>query len=57
MIPVPEMEGLADPQMLPAPVELVKFQLHRRLQVHYATSPDSSFATMGEVCPEASWDQ
>jgi hypothetical protein len=57
MIPVPEMEGLADPQMLPAPVELVKFQLHRRLQVHYAPSPDSSFAATGEVCPETSWDQ
>jgi hypothetical protein len=29
---------LADTQMFPAPLELVKFQLHRRLRVQYAQS-------------------
>src|SRR6266849_4648585 len=48
---------LADAQMFPAPLELVKLQLHRRLPLHYAPSLNSSFATAGEVCRKVSWDQ
>jgi hypothetical protein len=40
---------LADSQMFPSPVELVKLQLHRRLRVQYAVNRDWSFATLGEV--------
>jgi hypothetical protein len=48
---------LADSQMFPSPVELVKLQLHRRLRVQYGRSRDWSFAAVGEVCRELSWDQ
>jgi hypothetical protein len=49
---------LADSQMLPSPVELVKLQLHRRLLgIQYARLRDWSFAAAGEVRREVSWDQ
>jgi len=49
---------LADSQMLPSPVQLVKLQLHRRLLgIQYARSRDWSFAAAGEVCREVSLDQ
>jgi hypothetical protein len=44
-------------QMFPSPVELVKLQLHCRPRVQYGPSRDWSFATEGEVCREASWNQ
>ena len=44
---------LADSQMLPSPVQLVKLQLHRRLLgIQYARSLDWSFPPAREVCPE-----
>jgi hypothetical protein len=49
---------LADSQMLPSPVQLVKLQLHRRLLgIQYARFRDWSFAAAGEVRREVSWDQ
>ena len=49
---------LADPQMFPAPVELVKLQLHRRLLgVQYARCPHWSFAAEREVRREVLWNQ
>ena len=49
---------LADSEMLPSPVELVKLQLHRRLlAVQYGPSRDWSFAAAGEVCRQRSWNQ
>jgi hypothetical protein len=44
---------IADSQMLPSTVQLVKLQLHRRLfGIQYARSLDWSFAATGEVCRE-----
>ena len=49
---------LADSQMFPAPVELVKLQLHRRLLGdQYGPSRDWSFAAAGGVCWEVLQDQ
>ena len=49
---------LADAQMFPSAVELVKLQLHRRLLgVQYARSRDWSFAAAGEVCRKVALDQ
>jgi hypothetical protein len=49
---------LADSQMFPAPVELVKLQLHPRLLgVQYGRSRDWSFAAPGEVCRKVSSHQ
>ena len=49
---------LADAQTFPAPVELVKLQLHPRLLgVQYGRSRDWSFAAPGEVCRKVSSDQ
>jgi hypothetical protein len=43
--------------MFPAPVELVKLQLHRGLRVQYGSGWDWSFAAAGEVCLETLSDQ
>ena len=49
---------LADSQVFPSPVQLVKLQLHRRwLGVQYRRSRDWTFAAEGEVCRKVSWDQ
>jgi hypothetical protein len=49
---------LADSQMRPSPVQLVKLQLHRSPSgFQYARSRDWSFAAAWEVCREVSWDQ
>jgi hypothetical protein len=49
---------LADSQMFPPPVELVKLQLHPRLLgVQYGRSRDWSFARKGEVHPKLPPDQ
>jgi hypothetical protein len=49
---------LADSQLLPAPVQLVKLQLHPRLLgVQYGRSRDWSFAAPGEVCRKVPSDQ
>ncbi len=49
---------LADSQMLPSAVQLVKFQLHHRLfGFQYGPNRDWTFAAEGEVCPEALPDQ
>jgi len=48
---------LADSQMFPAPVQLVKFQLHRRLRVQYGSGWNWSFRAAGEVCRKVSKDQ
>ena len=49
---------LADSQMLPSPVELVKLQLHRRLLgIQYARSRDWSFPAAREVCWEVPLNQ
>jgi hypothetical protein len=49
---------LADSQVLPPPVELVKLQLHRRLLgIQYARRRHWSFAAEGEVRREVPWDQ
>ena len=47
-------ERVADAQILPAKVELVKLQLH---EVQYARCRNSSFAPEGEVRRKAFWDQ
>jgi hypothetical protein len=43
--------------MFPAPVELVKFQLHLGLRVQYGSGWDWSFAAAWEVRPETFSDQ
>lgn len=49
---------LADSEMRPSPVELVKLQLHRRLlAVQYGPSRNWSFATAGEVRRQHLWNQ
>jgi hypothetical protein len=48
---------LADSQMFPSPVELVKLQLLGRLRIQYGPNRDWSFAAEGEVCREVSWGQ
>jgi hypothetical protein len=49
---------LADSQMFPSPVELVKLQLHRRLLgIQYAGGWNWSFSGKGEVCWEVPLDQ
>jgi len=49
---------LANSQMFPSPVELVKLQSHRRLfGVQYARSRNGSFPAEGEVCRNASPNQ
>jgi hypothetical protein len=49
---------LANSQMLPADVELVKLQLHGlATESEYAGGRDWSFAKTGEVYPELLWDQ
>ena len=47
----------ADSQVFPSPVELVKLQLHGCLRVQYGPSRDWSFATEGQVCRKALWNQ
>src|SRR6266852_5675935 len=55
---VPLPARLADSQMFPLPVELVKLQLHRwPLGVQYGSSWDWSFVRQVEVCREVSSDQ
>jgi hypothetical protein len=48
---------VADSQMFPSPVELVKLQSHFRLPVQYAAIRDGSFAAAGEVDWQALWNQ
>jgi hypothetical protein len=49
---------LADSQMRPLAVELVKLQLHRcLLGFQYARNRDWSLEAKGEVCREPLWDQ
>jgi hypothetical protein len=49
---------LADSQMLPSPVQLVKLQLHRRLLgIQYAAGWNWSFSGKGEVDWEVPLDQ
>jgi hypothetical protein len=49
---------LADSQMLPSPVQLVKFQLHRRLLgIQYAGGWNWSFSGKAEVDWEVQLDQ
>jgi hypothetical protein len=47
---------LADSQVFPSPVELVKLQLHG-LRVQYGPNRNWSFAAGGEVCRKALWNQ
>src|ERR1019366_6185411 len=48
---------LADSQVFPSPVELVKLQLHGGLRVQYGPSRNWSFAAAGGVCRKVSSDQ
>ena len=49
---------LANSQMLPSQVELVKLQLHgRATESEYARNRNWSFAEKGEVSRELPWDQ
>jgi hypothetical protein len=49
---------LANSQMLPSQVELVKLQVHgRAAETDCAGGRDWSFAEAGEVCRELLWDQ
>jgi hypothetical protein len=55
---VPLPVWLADSQVFPGPVELVKLQLHRwQLGVQYGPSRDWSFVAAGEVRWKVLWDQ
>jgi hypothetical protein len=45
---------LADSQVFPSPVELVKLQLHGRLRIQYGPCRDWSFASAREVCRKVS---
>ncbi len=48
---LPLLARLADPQMFPALIELVKLQRHRRWHgIQYGRILDWSFAGFGEVC-------
>jgi hypothetical protein len=49
---------LANSQVFPSQVELVKLQVHDRVpETEYAEGGDWSFAEKAEVCREVAWDQ
>ena len=52
----------ANPQMLPAPIQLMKLKLHRPAprpfpQLSLPHTRSGLFRIRGEVCPEPSWNQ
>jgi len=52
---------MADPQMLPAPIELVKLQLHRQLRATARATLNEAASSLagpaGEGCLEPPWNQ